>query len=75
MSVWIDVNKELPEYDVRVMVALINDDKPRFATLTDVSERHGPRWTGGIKSEHITHWMPVPALPNERRPAPSTSTS
>lgn len=64
MQKWIDVNERLPEEDVRVLVAITDENYKhvkKYVPKLDTDRRFDGRWVRW--GEHITHWMPLPEPP------------
>ena len=72
---WISVNDRLPEYSEQVLIPLLADMKVvnnalrgysdiviGFRQCTDVN---GEKWSTGSVNKGITHWMPLPELPEK----------
>ena len=62
---WVSVEKRLPDENVRVLVFLPDVDAllPQRMDTDRVVNGRWVRWYTGV-----THWMPLPALPDRRPP-------
>ena len=72
MSKWIDVQKELPKDYIDVLVAFTNTTPHsggRYVDTAYYTGKNGWRWTDDVDVNaqfiEITHWMPMPQLPEE----------
>ena len=61
MSEWIAAKDRLPEHMAAVLVC--------WETAAGERRDIGGWWTVfGIRTRHVTHWMPLPAPPGEEGP-------
>ena len=69
---WIDVKDRLPEQETRVLLAWNDDVEIGYLTIPE-DKRFTPYWKDSgdeqpcyskITEDIITHWMPLPKLPN-----------
>lgn len=63
---WISVKDELPPLDVLVLAVCFGDS---IVVIRRSSNCDGQWWDYGkgvIRCDYITHWMPLPPLPNKQ---------
>lgn len=60
MSEWISVKERLPSYGERVLVTEGHGVFEAFLSISHNWSRLGVDWVEGV-----THWMPLPELPEE----------
>lgn len=67
---WISVSDQLPEVGKMVLVCTINKESERditiasFNGLSILHNSHGCNWSGADYYDVVTHWQPLPQLPN-----------
>ena len=68
MAEWISVNDRLPELEETVLVLDRRGNK-MVRTLRRLSSEKEPsfRPDGLVPQNHITHWMPIPDLPEVKK--------
>ena len=69
---WIPVGERLPNGDVKCLCRYIfrgHNDLPFYQTLEYFGRDETPHFqhTLGIDGMEVTHWMPLPAAPEEER--------
>lgn len=67
---WIPVTKQLPDYDISVLVRIRIPRNPRHPYHTTTAFRHSPFWYTSHDPDHpfdhtivwgeVTHWMVIP---------------
>lgn len=61
-SKWIDANKILPKDDLKVLVCCRTKKGIRSINM---AYRFNDCWHGNGSMSGVTHWQPLPALPEE----------
>lgn len=62
MAEWINVIDKLPDEDVRVMVCC---QTKKGVQSINLAYQTGGIWHGTGSMSSVTHWMPLPELPEE----------
>ena len=61
---WISVEDRLPDDNTVTLVFIRNSKKFDFFTI-DTQAYIGGHWNGVFPPWEVTHWMPMPKMPNE----------